>query len=225
MSYLDLYHPHHPDWAVVSMPVPQAVRDQMEQLNWSNVEVRQRTLPYYPGATLLVMYSPDWAPSSLFVYALKKGDVIHVLEGKSPPIHAFNAEGNLLLTPETVIPYIQFFNFFVRGDEGPFYFITDLSASYLPEGLRRSTEVAAMAGAQRDLENRYQSPRTFGKTTDGKWRCSGTIMYSNAVYVADLYVQPGGMVEMPVDTPLIVDLPVKIWAPIAPSTEVSATLQ
>jgi hypothetical protein len=170
------------------------------------------------------MRGADWAPPNLFIYALHKGDSVHLLQGTSPPIHTFNAEGHLALTPETVVPYLQFFSFFVRGDEGPFYLVARRDAPYLPNGLRQGTSAEGLADAQRDFEARYQSPRTFGRSGDGKWRCSGTIMYSNAVFIADFLIQTGGMVEMLNDTPVLADLPIKIWAPIAPVPEVNATL-
>jgi hypothetical protein len=224
MSYLDFFYPDHPDWSDAGTAVPNAIREEMPQLSWTNVTVRQRTLPFYPDLKLLVMRGEDWAPPGLFIYALQKDDEVRVLSGKSPPIHAFNAEGHLTLTADNVISYLQFFCFFVHGEEGPFYLVSDRSSDYLPAGLRQGTRTEALASAQDDFAARYQSARFFGQSPDAKWRCSGTILYANAIFIADFLVQKGGMIEMVSDTPVLADLPVKIWAPIAPPSETNATL-
>ncbi len=224
MTDIDLFHPENPEWTDIGGEAPETVREKLPQLSWNKIIIRQRTLPFYPGTRLLIMRGADWVPPNLFIYALQKNDKIHLLNGKSPAIHAFNATENLELTPDTIVAYLKFFCFFVRGEEGAFYLIDHLGASYLPNGLRKGTTAEAFNEIQSDFESRYQSPRTFGRSPDGKWRCSGTIMYSNAIFVADFLIQSGGMVEMLNDTPVLADLPSKIFAPIAPETEVGTTL-
>ncbi|ODT71135.1 MAG: hypothetical protein ABS75_10445 [Pelagibacterium sp. SCN 63-23] len=224
MTDIDFFHPASPTWVAIGGEAPEPLREQFPQLSWDKIAVREQTLPFYPGTRLLMMRGADWAPPNLFIYALQKDDEVHLLNGKSPPIHAFNAAGHLELTQDNIVAYLKFFCFFVRGDEGPFYLIGHLGASYLINGLRQGTTDEALNKFRGDFELRYQSPRTFGKSPDGKWRCSGTIMYSNAIFVADFQVQSGGMVEMLNDTPVLADLPAKIVAPLMPETEGGATL-
>ena len=45
--------------------------------------------------------------------------------------------------------------------------------------------------------------------------CDAVIYYSNAIFLANFAVEPGGMVRMLDDEPIAADLPAKIHAPIA----------
>ena len=224
MTDIDLFHPANRGWEDAGNEAPEYVREQLPQLSWGKITVRQRTLPFYDGVRLLIIRGADWAPPNLLLYALQTEDEVYLLNGKSPPIHAINSKGHLDLNEDTIIPYLEFFCFFVRGDEGPFYVVGDRSAAYLPNGLRHGSVDEALAEAKRHFESRYQSPRMFGRSPDNKWRCSATIMYSNAMFVADFLIHSSGMAEMINDTPIISDLPVVISAPLVPESETGGTL-
>lgn len=220
---MSFFYPYSSKWEATGIEPPSALKEKISGLDWSSkTKVSRQELSFYPDAEFLSIKSDKWQPSNLWIYALKKGEDLFWLNGTSPPFHEFNSGGNLALTEDNVLDYLKMFCFFVRGDEGPFYLIDDLEAPYLPSGLRAGTEPIKgnlselVKRAGRQLETRYQSPRLFGMSSDDKFRASGTIFYSNAVFVADFLVEKTGMVEMQDDSPVLVDLPVKIDAPLAP---------
>ena len=53
-------------------------------------------------------------------YLLDGSDALQPLNGRSDPIHAANAAESLALDAGTVLDYLRFFVFFLRGSEGPF---------------------------------------------------------------------------------------------------------
>ena len=193
-------------------------------LAWGpDVRIKTQTLSFYPGAEILACRDPSWAPANLFIYALKQGSSLCWLNGTSPPIKEFNAAGNLSLSDENALDYLKFFCFFVRGEEGPFYVVDSLNAPYLPDIIRDGADAGALPAVRTRFQERYQSPRQFGKSGDGKWRISATIYYSNAVFVGDFLVGADGMVDMADDTPILADIAAKISAPIIPDRPDSAS--
>ena len=221
---MSFFFPGYEGWAESTSAASSDLVAKVSGLDWGDgVRVKTQTLSFYPDAEFLVYRDPSWVPANLFVYALKQGSHLCWLNGTSPPIHQFNAAGNLKLSEENVLDYLQFFCFFVRGEEGPFYVVDSLNAPYLPDIIRDGADAGNLSTLGARFQERYQSPRQFGKAEDGKWRFSATIYYSNAVFVGDFMVRPDGMIELAEDTPVLADIPVKISAPIVPVQAVSAS--
>jgi ankyrin repeat protein len=173
-----------------------------------------RTLPFYPnpGVRLIRVKNLGEASPNQFFYWLKDGEKVFRLDGTSPPIHECNARHIPELSGKRAMEYLEFFCFFVRGEDGPFYLIGGHDAPYLPESCKgRSGSESACSTAFRGV---YQAPQHFGMTDDGKHRISALVYYSNLMFVADFLVYPSGMVEMSADWPVISGLPDKIDAPI-----------
>lgn len=222
---MNSFFPDFQGWSTVSEPPPEALTSLVPNLTWGDdLKMVSQILPFYPDSQFLMGRAPSWTPPFLAIYALVEGDDVCWLNGTSPPLHAFNRKGHLSLSQDMVLPYLQFFSFFVRGGEGPFYVIDSPRAPYLPVGIRAGTEAPDLTEVQKRFQECFQSPREFSTSPYGKWRLSATVYYSNAVFVADFLVSPGGMVEMEGDFPVLTDLPVKISAPIVPEPTEQSTL-
>jgi len=176
--------------------------------------ITQRVLPFYEDQRLIQLSDPRWQPASLRFYYLLSGDKLLRLDGSSNPIHAANEDNAIRLDDGNVVFYLSFFCFFVRGDEGPFLIIDDLENPYLPAFTAGCGEQGA-DGPGRELCERFRAPRAFGKDTEGNWRWSALVYYSNAIFAADFVISPKGLIEMKNDIPLLTELPARIDAPIA----------
>jgi hypothetical protein len=204
-------------WSETEDPVPRQLIELLPNLSWDgDLKIKSRSLPFYPGSQFLMLHSSSWTENDLFIYALVSGEDFCWLNGTSPALHEFNRRGHISLTGDNALAYLKFFCFCVRGEEGAFYVIDSLKAPYLPVGLRAGTEIETLVDVKERFQERFQSPRAFSVSDDGKWRFSATIYYSNAIFLADLLVESTGMVQMVNDTAVLADLPVKISAPIAP---------
>ena len=170
-------------------------------------EVAWRSLPFYERVVLIRLRDPSWTPAHLNLYYLTLDGNLFRLNGTSPPIHEVNAQAPIKITDENVLDYLRFFCFFVRGEEGPFLISEDINDPDLPKNMDEKTR-SVIAGTIR--------PATYeGKNEQGFWLCDGVVFYSNALFIANFAVQPGGMIEMLDDEPIAADLPVKVDSPIA----------
>ena len=159
-------------------------------------------LDFYPGLDLIRLTDPAWLPEGVCVYLIqRKDDGLYRLNGTSPPIHEVNAKAPLKLTEALTADYLRFFCFFVRGEEGPFHICADTADPLLPS---EATGVA----------EHVEPPRVYGADSDGKFRLSAPVFYSNAVFNVDFLVEPTGMIKMLDDRPIMADLPAKIVAPL-----------
>ncbi len=170
-------------------------------------EVSWRSLPFYERVVLIRLRDPSWTPQNLNLYFLTLDGNLFRLNGTSPPIHEVNAQAPIKITDDNVLDYLRFFCFFVRGEEGPFLIAEDIDNPDLPKNMDDKTR-AAVAGSIRPAS--YE-----GKNEKGFWLCDGVVFYSNALFIANFAVQPGGMIEMLDDEPIAPDLPVKVDVPIA----------
>ena len=170
----------------------------------SAVLVRRRSLPMYEHASLLCLTSTKWKSGLRLCYLEDAGNLFR-LNGTSPPIHEVNAKAPIRLTDKDAGYYVSFFCLFVQGQEGPFYMVHDLDDELLPAGAASAQTGGKSQG--RTLGDLFRGPRYLGKSDTGAWRFSSLIYYSDDIFLADLEVQPSGMVEMVNDQPLISGLP------------------
>jgi ankyrin repeat protein len=173
-----------------------------------------RALPFYPDSSVRLIRVKNLGESSpnQFFYWLKDGEKVFRLNGSSPPIHEFNAKHTPELSGKRAMEYLEFFCFFVRGKDGPFYLIDGRDAPYLPESCKGKIDSESICSTA--FRRVYRAPQHFGITDDGKHRISALMYYSNAMFIADFLVHPSGMVEMLADWPVASGLPDKIDAPI-----------
>ncbi len=168
--------------------------------------IAQCQLPWLDGARLLRVLNPDFEHTRLVLYYIDLSGGLFRLNGTSPPIHEVNAKAPINLTNDNVIDYLKFFCFFVRGDDGPFYFVERVDDPMLPEAILKG-EVT--------IDGHIAPAELKGRDDQGYYRALAHVFYSNAIFEAEFAIQPGGMIEMINDDPLITDLPVKMDQPVS----------
>lgn len=168
--------------------------------------VHWRMLPFYENVALIRVHDPAWLNPRLNIYFLTEEGELFRLNGTSPPIHEVNAKAPVKITEENVLDYLRFFCFFVRGEDGPFLIVEDMDNPWLPSNLDDKTRVA--------LENTIRPASFEGKNDQGFFMCNAVVYYSNALFLANFAVQPGGMIEMIDDEPVATDLPSRVDAPV-----------
>lgn len=173
----------------------------------ATTRVEWRMLPFYDQVALIRVKDPAWTPRNLFIYYLTDQGNLYWLNGTSPPIHEVNAKAPVKITEENVLEYLRFFCFFVRGEEGPFLIAESMEDTYVPKDLDPK--------AQSVIEGTIRPATYEGRNEQGHFLCDAVVYYSNALFIANFAVQPGGMIEMLDDEPIAADLPVKIDAPVS----------
>ncbi len=170
-------------------------------------QVSWRPLPFYDQVVLIRVRDSAWTPRSINIYYLTMQGNLYRLNGTSPPIHEVNAQAPIKITEENVLEYLRFFCFFVRGEEGPFLIAESMDDPDIPKNMDAQTR-AVMEGVLR--------PSTYeGRNEKGEFLCDGVVFYSNALFLANFSVQPGGMIEMLNDEPVAGDLPIRVDVPVA----------
>ncbi len=167
--------------------------------------VRAARLACYSDATLVELqgYADDGRPGLASFILHDRGIV--VLDGTSPPIHDFNAASPPDFSTDTARQdYIQLFMNHVCGTEGRFQLVGDRQT--LARRLRDSAQIE-------ELADRLQPLTQIGEERDdvgAHYRYVATVLYSNALFRAELRLSASGMIEMVDDEPLAGDLDVRL---------------
>lgn len=177
------------------------------RVNPETTSVHWCPLPFYEQVALIRVKDPAWTPKNLFIYYLTDQGNLYWLNGTSPPIHEVNAKAPIRITDDNVLDYLRFFCFFVRGEEGPFLISESIEDPYVPKDVDDKTRLV--------IENTVRPASYEGKNEQGHFLCDAVVYYSNALFIANFAVQPGGMIEMLDDEPIAADLPVKVDAPVS----------
>jgi hypothetical protein len=172
-----------------------------------STEVAWRPLPFYDSVALIRVRDNTWPNKKLNIYYLTDAGTLYRLVGTSPPIHEVNAKAPIKITEENVLDYLRFFCFFVRGEEGPFLIAESMDDPYLPQDIDPQTRTV--------IEGTIRPATYEGQNEQGFYLCDAVVYYSNALFIANFAIQPGGMIEMLDDEPIAADLPAKVDAPIA----------
>lgn len=176
------------------------------ELNLDTLECHRRPLPWYDSVELIQLRDKTLRPAKLVLCYLRNGEDLYWLNGTSPPIHEVNAKAPVKINEQNVADYLRYFCFFVRGEEGPFYVLEDAADPLLP------TKEPAL----RTVAEGTARPISFdGMNKQGYYLLNAVIYYSNAIFLAQFAVQPGGMIEMVEDEPIAADLPVKLDCPLS----------
>lgn len=181
--------------------------DGKHKVSAQSTQVHWRMMPFYEQVALIRVRDPNWINPRLNVYYLTEQGNLYRLNGSSPPIHEVNAKAPVRITEENVLEYLRFFCFFVRGEEGPFLVAEDINDPYLPKNADEKT--------LKVIQNTIHPATYEGKNAQGHFLCDAVVFYSNALFLANFAVQPGGMIEMTDDEPVAADLTSRVDAPIA----------
>lgn len=177
------------------------------RVNPTTTQVHWRKLPFYDQVALIRVKDPAWTPNNLFIYYLTDRGNLYWLNGTSPPIHEVNAKAPIKVNEDNVLDYLRFFCFFVRGEEGPFLISEHIEDPYIPKAVDDKTRMV--------IEGTVRPCTYEGRNEQGYYLCDAVVYYSNALFIANFAVQPGGMIEMLDDEPIAADLPVRVDAPVA----------
>lgn len=183
-----------------------SIDEKIQAYGFSKVE--HTTLPFYNN-TSLVRVSGTWEPESLALYFLYDGDALYHLNGMSPVIHEYNKSHAPVLNEDTAAAYLWYFGFFVRSEQQPFLVLNSSADTYYPK--------AANANLQNQLARSVKSPVCKQSEEADSFDCKVVILYSGALFQADMKVESSGMVSMSSDNPLHsgfpeVDAPVTVAA-------------
>lgn len=169
--------------------------------------VERRSLPFYDAVELIRVKDPAWEPRNLFIYYLRDRMDLYWLNGTSPPLHELNAKAPIVLTEENCIDYLEFFCFFVRGEEGPFLIAQSMEDTYVPKNLDDKVRMV--------FEGTLRPASYEGKDDEGNFLVDAVVFYSNAIFITNFKIMLSGMVLMLDDQPIAADLPVKLDAPVS----------
>ena len=172
--------------------------------DFDEVDIQVFDLLFQPSAPLIELRPrPSAARTGRVCFLLQK-DRLYWLSGLSVPIHQVNENENPVINEETVLPYLAFFCFFVRGEEGPFLIVDRPASGFLPNIGERSDDVVRI----------FRTPRIWGQDKNGHWRASALIYYGDGIFLSNFLVRLDGMVEMENDTAILSDLPARVDAPL-----------
>ncbi|TXH45940.1 MAG: hypothetical protein E6Q92_02710 [Burkholderiaceae bacterium] len=160
---------------------------------------------FHPGVPLIELRPRSSSLATGRICFLLLGDKLYRLNGTSPPIHEVNGKKNPLIDEKTVLSYLAFFCFFVRGEEGPFLIVDRRGNGFLPD-------LSGSYGS--NMNNAFRPPQVWGQDGLGNWLVSGLVYYSNAIFFADFQVQSSGMIEVVGDATVLTDLPARVESPL-----------
>lgn len=181
--------------------------DGKHKVSAETTQVAWRPLPFYDQVAMIRVIDPNWVNKKLRLYYLTDQGELYRLNGTSPPIHEINAKAPVRITEQNILDYLKFFCFFVRGEEGPFFIAESMEDPDMPKDLDAQTRTV--------IEGTIRPASYEGKNEQGFFLCDAVVYYSNALFIANFAVQPGGMIEMLDDEPIAADLPVKVDAPVS----------
>jgi AAA+ superfamily predicted ATPase len=156
------------------------------------VALRRATLPFYREHSLLDARLSHVAgvDRAILLYGASG---THWLDGHSYEIHAVNEAETLALTGATVLDYLRFFLFALRGENGAFTLI------------ERAEEIESAAGSEAEVAAARTSWRPLvlrERAAEGHYIVDATVAYDSGLFAATFNVQPDGQVEMIDDTPV-----------------------
>jgi len=164
------------------------------------LRVRRARLPFYKDHELFDLLL-DGVPGVDRVLLLRSQSLTQWLDGQSAPIHAVNELESLRLAEATVLDYVRFFLFAMRGDQGAFVLIEEPGA--ISSGLEGGeTQERAKPAQLVDARAKWTPLRLDGSTDDGRFRVRATIAYAGGLYASEFAVKQDGEIEMLDDRPL-----------------------
>jgi len=146
--------------------------------------VQVAELPFFEDVKLYAL-TDTTLPEPNTRYVFHKDGLTVPHDWTNEPIYKLNEELPLLLTEETIVPYVRFFFHFVRGQMGRFIFVESLDEiSWLPE----ASEDEKVAAEAELMPVSYR-----GVAPDGMHTLVATVVFRNALFRTNVKVAPQGM--------------------------------
>lgn len=178
-------------------------------------KISSYSLCFYPAYDLLRLTASHRSSGSrrqyFALYSSEKTD-LRFLDWESQVIHEMNADQDLRLTDDTLIEYLYFFCYFIKGDDGPFCILGSLDEVNWetdpddPDSIQWSDDVEPEA---RDLSKQISEPRPVDLEGCDDLGAAAELIYGDALFRAEFCVQPSGMVQMVEDHALAHELSVR----------------
>jgi len=146
-------------------------------------------LRWWDRVELITACDPAWSGEMSFA-AWMRHDHLYRLTGESPPIHLMNKIQKPRIDADTVLSYLSFFCFFVRGEDGPFSIVQSAKDPHVPKGV-----------LSRDVARNLRPAKILAEREDG-FHCEAVVWYGNQLFLSTFVVMPSGMVKMIDDHPL-----------------------
>ncbi|WP_243311175.1 hypothetical protein [Fundidesulfovibrio agrisoli] len=146
--------------------------------------VQAAELPFYEGVKFYAL-SDNTLPPPNTRYAFHKDGLTVLHDWTNEPIYKLNEELPLILTEQTMIPYVRFFFHYVRGQLGRFIIVENLDeVPWLPEAT--DDEKAAVEAELMPVSYRGIAP-------DGMHTLVATVVFKNALFRTNVKIAPQAM--------------------------------
>lgn len=178
-----------------------------DPLNRFEVAGKTAPLPFYRHWKILQLqftyHDAERTYPADTLYALwREGRPPLLLDGSSGPVFLANADETLQIDASTVLDYLRFFCFAVRGESGAFL-LFETAPETMPPG---ADDVARLA-----------QPLTLRETSVGEsLLAEGTMVYAGNAFHSVLSVEPTGEVTMLDDDPLAASIPAQVLPTLPP---------
>ncbi len=177
------------------------VSTRLRREGWDLERVRTLPVSFYDHAALYEIELRREEERGVFAY-LRTGGQTTAIDGKSPQIHALNADGLLRIgSIRQAVEYLRFFVGALEGDGGRFQIVEEADDLLWTDPSPNASARDSVAGKLRLLDLFEDG---------GDWVGSGTVVFGSGVYDADFEVLETGMVNMLNDTPIATDLPIHV---------------
>ncbi|MBN8520475.1 MAG: hypothetical protein J0L77_01070 [Alphaproteobacteria bacterium] len=123
-----------------------------------------------------------------------------VMTSRNEPIYALNTSVPLSLTDSNVADYVRFFFMHVRGQQGRFLIID------MVDDINWKEDPAA--SARKALAKMIVPLSVTGKTPEGSWKLSASMIFKDSLFQTQITVTPSGDVSLSDEELLVESLPV-----------------
>ena len=163
------------------------------------LKARQAWLPFYTDHFLIDATLHGVADVERALLLRGRSDT-YWLDGQARPIHVVNALESLELTESTVLDYVRYFLFAMRGDQGPFVLIESPDEITAIDAAATANE--ADPASLESIRGLWVPLRLEGRTQDDRFAVQATVAYADGLYASTFAVQTDGEIEMRDDRPL-----------------------
>lgn len=175
-------------------------------VNPQSADLQYSYLPFYNDTQLVQVNDSSWPDGSGPCWYLVRNNVVRALNGKSMPIHDTNDAERVIITADNVLQYLDFFCYFVHGNEGPFFIITGIDHPAL--------DIDRMDESQKLEIEKFITHPELEILESGDFYARAHVLYGNALFRSIFSITHDGIIDMLDDEPLAGGIPVKKIKPV-----------
>lgn len=163
-------------------------------INPATSRVVWRTLPFYPGATLLRVTDLSWRPFGLTSFFVGLRGDYRRMDGARRFIRFLNEKLPLKLSPQNVVDYLRFYSFFVRDSGRPFLLVE--KAEDLGEFEPAATPEQIATFSQHLAPITLTNAESVAASPAQDFLLTATVRFASALFAATFSVSRAGAVKM-----------------------------